>query len=209
MGGYQPRRRGGHYDVGAPFPHGRPPAGGGGVYRSGPGKVRAEFIDRAALAAAAEAARIERRAREQERRRSTARLEQIAYPGGVPKRAPDFYSQSMMDPPTQRSAKPVGPNVFERAFSSIREHVTAWYCALAFTIIMIAGSAAGWLVLLVCLASVSAVAAGIALVIGRRQYRRQLAAEHAAIAARADEQHHQWMTDPDAWRRQIEGTDER
>lgn len=204
MGGYQPRRHGGHYDVGAPFPHGRPPAGGGGVYRSGPGKVRAEFIDRAALAAAAEAARIERRAREQERRRSTARLEQIAYPDGVPDRSPeDWLSNEIVD------GKPPGPNVFERAFSSIREHVTAWYCTLAVMIIVIAGSAAGWLVLLVCLASVSAVAAGIALVIGRRQYRRQLAAEHAAIAARADEQHHQWMTDPDAWRRQIEGTDER
>lgn len=168
------------------------------------GKGRGEFIDRAALAAAIEAARIERRARDQERRRSTARLEKIAYPDGVPKRAPeDWLSNEIVD------GKPPGPNVFERAFSSIREHVTAWYCTLAFTIIMIAGSAAGWLVLLVCLASVSAVAAGIALVIGRRQYRRQLAAEHAAIAARADEQHHQWMTDPDAWRRQIEGTDER
>ncbi|QWY80200.1 membrane protein [Gordonia phage EdmundFerry] len=207
MGGYQPRR---HADAGRPFPYDqvRPPAGGGGVYRSGPGKVRAEFIDRAALAAAAEAARIERRARDQERRRSTARLEQIAYPDGVPKRAPelvDWGSNEWVGGKPPRT----GPNVFERAFSSIREHVTAWYCALAFTIIMIAGSAAGWLVLLVCLASVSAGAAGIALVIGRRQYRRQLAAEHAAIAARADEQHHQWMTDPDAWRRQIEGTDER
>lgn len=186
----------------------RPPAGGGGVYRSGPGKVRAEFIDRAALAAAAEAARIERRAREAERRRSTERLEQIAYPAGVPDRKPkpaeqfeDWGSSEWL------GVDGLVPDVFTRAFASIREHITAWWCALAFTIVMIVGSQTDWLVMLVCLAAVGTAAGATALVIGRRRYRRQLAAEHAAIAARADEQHHQWMTDPDAWRRQIEGNE--
>ena len=97
------------------------------------------------------------------------------------------------------------PDVSTRAFASIREHITAWWRALAFTIIMIVGSQTGWLVMLVGLAAVGAAAGAAALVMGRRRYRRHLADEHAAIAARADEQHHQWMTDPDAWRRQIEG----
>lgn len=196
MGGYQPRR---HADAGRPFPYDqvRPPAGGGGVYRrSGPGKVRREFIDRAALAAAAEAARIERRAREAERRKSTARPEQIAYPDGVPRRDPKPYGVDGLV-----------PDVFTRAFASIREHITAWWFTIAFTIVMIVGSQTDWSVMLACLAGVSAVAGIVAIIVGRRQYRRQLAAEHAAIAARADEQHHQWMNDPDAWRRQIEGNE--
>ena len=194
MGGYQPRR---HADAGRPFPYDqvRPPAGGGGVYRSGPGKVRREFIDRAALAAAAEAARIERRAREAERRKSTARPEQIAYPDGVPRRgSSEWYGVDGLV-----------PDVFTRAFASIREHITAWWFTIAFTIVMIVGSQTDWAVMLACLAGVSVVVGIVAVIVGRRQYRRQLAAEQAAIAARADEQHHQWMNDPDAWRRQIEG----
>ncbi|QPO17002.1 hypothetical protein SEA_DEXDERT_5 [Gordonia phage Dexdert] len=213
MAGYQPRRRPGHADAGRPFPYDqvRPPAGGGGVYRSGPGKVRREFIDRAALAAAAEAARIERRAREAERRKSTARLEQIAYPDGVPRRdpKPSKPAEQFEDWGSSEwyGVDGLVPDVFTRAFASIREHITAWWCALAFTIVMIVGSQTDWAVMLACLAGVSAVAGTVAIIVGRRQYRRQLAAEHAAIAARADEQHHQWMNDPDAWRRQIEGNE--
>ncbi len=197
MGGYQPRR---HADAGRPFPYDqvRPPAGGGGVSRSGPGKeVRREFIDRAALAAAAEAARIERRAREAERRKSTARPEQIAYPDGVPRRDPK-PSKPAEQFEDRGSSEWYGvdglvPDVFTRAFASIREHITAWWFTIAFTIVMIVGSQTDWAVMLACLAGVSAVAGTVAIIVGRRQYRRQINAERRALAERADRENQEWM----------------
>ena len=48
----------------------------------------------------------------------------------------------------------------------------------------------------------------VAIPVGRRQYRRQQAAERAQIAARAVAENQQWMTDPQAYRRRIEGTDQ-
>ena len=141
-----------------------------------------EFIDRAALAAAAEAARIERRAREAERRKSTARPEQIAYPDGVPRRDPKPYGVDGLV-----------PDVFTRAFASIREHITAWWFTIAFTIVMIVGSQTDWAVMLACLAGVSAVAGTVAIIVGRRQYRRQINAERRALAERADRENQEWM----------------
>lgn len=91
--------------------------------------------------------------------------------------------------------EPRTPNVFERLFAEIRDHIVAAYVAVAVTIVVLFGALTDWLVMLACLGSVSVLALVVAIAVGRRRYRQHLRTERAAIAARADEENHRWMTE--------------
>lgn len=91
--------------------------------------------------------------------------------------------------------EPRTPNVFERLFAEIRDHIVAAYVAVAVTIVVLFGALTDWLVMLACLGSVSVLALVVAIAVGRHHYRQHLRTEWAALAARADEENHRWMTE--------------
>lgn len=206
MAGYQPRRRGDHADVGPMFPRGRmrPPAGGGGV------------VTRAMRDALNAEADRQRKAAEQ------ARRQLFTGTGGLLDEARSYTLQPAQPKPvpfvdwgSSTGCEPRTPNVFERLFGLIRSGMiaagrqpVAAGCAIVVGMLaLVAAASADVAVIIGSLTIATLVVLPVGVLAGRRQHRRQVAAEWAAIAARADEQNQQWMTDPEAYRRQIEGND--